>query len=275
VLTVTSSQPLTLSPVVVRDNSLGGYYQYGTWSLAAKGYLGTESVANPATSSAASSEWLFSVPAGTYDIWGTWVSAASDATNTSYTVYDGFSKLGTAQENQQLAPSGGQYGGVLWTMLGTYTVTNGRVTVVMSASGANGDVVADGMLLTASTAAAAAIKTISVPAAANSVSVRALGPLMPATVSGPVRGATAAPVQISTSINTAASPVPITVRYADSSSPEQAANLDEGKTARLTSRAHRSVRTSHHAKAHESLIARLAREQLSAKKQSAILRIRR
>ena len=51
--------------------------------------------------------------------------------------------------NQQLTPADGQYGGVLWAKLGTFTVTNGKITIAMNATGANGDIVADGILLTA------------------------------------------------------------------------------------------------------------------------------
>ena len=44
-------------------------------------------------------------------------------------------------------PVGGQYGGVEWSMLGTFTVANGRITVSLRANGANGDIVADAVLL--------------------------------------------------------------------------------------------------------------------------------
>ena len=153
-----------LNPVAVRDNGQAGYYQYGIWTIAAGGLNGTHSSADPATSSTATARWLLNVPAGTYDVWGTWASGASNATNATYSVYDGFTNLGSAVENQQAAPAGGQYGGVAWAMLGTFTVPKGRITVVLSASGANGNVVADGILLVSSMAMDESAMVASTPA---------------------------------------------------------------------------------------------------------------
>jgi hypothetical protein len=147
-----------LSPVAVKDNSQAGYYQYGLWTTnKGGGYLGSYAIADPATSSTASNRWILKVPAGQYDIWATWVSAASNATNAGYSIYDGFNKLGTVQENQQVAPGDGQYGGVLWAKLGTFTVTKGQITVAMSASGANGNIVADGIILVPSSPTAVVV----------------------------------------------------------------------------------------------------------------------
>ena len=161
VLTVTTAD---LNPVAVRDNGQAGYYQYGIWTVAAGGFDGTHASADPATSSSASARWLLNVPAGTYDVWATWTSGASNATNATYSIYDGFTKLGSAVENQQVAPGGGQYGGVAWAMLGTFTVTKGRITVALSASGANGDIVADGVLLVPSMDMAESAMVASIPA---------------------------------------------------------------------------------------------------------------
>ena len=144
VLTVATAE---LNPVVVRDNSQAGYYQYGLWTVSTGGFNGAHASADPVRSSTASARWLLNVPAGTYDLWSTWTGGVSNATNATYSIYDGFTKLGSAEENQQIASSGGQYGGVAWFMLGTFTVTNGRITVSLSATGANGDIVADAVLL--------------------------------------------------------------------------------------------------------------------------------
>jgi hypothetical protein len=149
---VTGSTGLTvatpdLNPAAVRDNGQAGYYQYGTWTVGVAGFNGTSSSADPATSPSASARWLLNVPAGTYDLWATWPSGASNATNATYSVYDGFTNLGSAVENQQIAPDGGNYGGVLWAMLGTFDVSKGRITVVLGASGADGEIVADAVLL--------------------------------------------------------------------------------------------------------------------------------
>jgi hypothetical protein len=141
------AQVLNPNPNDVKDNSKGGYYQYGKWTVSAGGYQGSYAVANPTASPSAIAEWLVNVPAGNYQIWATWVSSNSNATNSTFSIYDGFDKLGSASENEQVAPAEAQYGGVFWAELGSYAFANGRATIALSASGANGNIVADGVLL--------------------------------------------------------------------------------------------------------------------------------
>jgi hypothetical protein len=273
VLTVTVPQ---LSPIAVKDNSQAGYYQYGLWTVASGGYLGNYAFANPATSSTASSHWMLTVPAGTYDIWATWVNAASNATNTGYSIYDGFSKLGTVQVNQQLAPGDGSYGGVLWAELGTFTVKNGQITIAESATGANGDIVADGVLMVPNNSATAgAVLPSLAPGAAPSSTSGPIGPIVPATSSGRDPGTAtampgapiAAPVQVSSPVETPA-PV-VTVLYSgDSASGPAASTPEPGKPSSLTHRALAKIKAKHHPKVRESLIERLARERVSTKQPS-------
>jgi uncharacterized protein YjdB len=186
VLTVTGTP--TLTPVAVKDNSQGGYYQYGTWTTVSGGYGGSYEVANPQTSPSASNRWNLTVPAGTYNFYATWVASASNATNAGYSVYDGFKELGTYQANQQQAPADGQYGGVAWANLGTITVTNGKLTVAMSAAGANGDIVANGILLTPSAPSPAIIAGGSSGAYSSSPTAGPMGPLGPALTTGTDQG---------------------------------------------------------------------------------------
>ncbi|MFO0888068.1 MAG: Ig-like domain-containing protein [Isosphaeraceae bacterium] len=143
-LTVATSD---LNPVAVRDNSHAGFYQYGIWSVAAGGFNGTHSGADPATSRSATARWLLNVSPGTYEVWATWQGGSSNASNASYSIHDGFASLGTSVQNQQLPPSGGRFGEQAWAMLGTFTVTAGRMTVILSVSGADGRIIADGVLL--------------------------------------------------------------------------------------------------------------------------------
>jgi hypothetical protein len=154
-----------LNPIAARDNSQAGYYQYGVWTMTKGGFDGSYAVADPTKSGSAIAHWLVNVPAGTYDLWATWVGVASNASNASYAVYDGFNSLGTAVENQQLDPVDGRYGGVLWAKLGTFTVNKGRITVTLGASGANGDIVADAIAVvpTLSSSSMAAAMTSSAP----------------------------------------------------------------------------------------------------------------
>jgi trimeric autotransporter adhesin len=283
VLTVTASQPPTLSPVAVKANSLGGYYQYGTWTLEPGGYLGTESVANPQTSSNASARWMLTVPAGTYDFWASWVDAPSNATNTGYSIYDGFKKLGSVSENQQLAPDAGQYGGAFWADLGTFTVTNGKITVAMSASGANGDIVANGILLTSTPPATTTNTTSSDPGSATTVTSAPTG-LPAVTTSGqdpagsvaPTTGAVApAPVSSPAAPPAPASSTPTPVAALPSitvnDSADSPTGLEMGSTSqpdkgKLTDRALRHVKAKHRVAAHESTLKRLARIHVTAQK---------
>jgi uncharacterized protein YjdB len=253
-LTVTPSQPPVLSPAVVKDNSQGGYYNYGLWTTnTGGGYLGNYAVTNPATSSTATSRWTMTVPAGTYDLYATWVSAASNATNAGYSIYDGFTKLGSVSENQQVAPADGSYGGVLWAKLGTFTVTNGRVTVALSASGADGNIIADGVLLVSQSTNAM------VMASASSA-----GRDLPPPASGPMGPMPQMTMAGSAPAGTTASPMPVPTEFSISPSAGRAAAVsDPGKSASLTHHALRKIKAKHHLKVHEALIERIARERLS------------
>jgi hypothetical protein len=284
VLTVTSRAP-GLTPVAVKDNSLGGYYQYGRWTTETGGYLGTMAVANPATSSTASNRWNLTVPAGTYDAWATWVAGASNATNAGYSIYDGFNNLGTVKVNQLVAPADGQYGGIFWADLGTFSVSNGKITVSMSVKGANGDIVADGILLTATPSANAGGQTSPDPAVTITSTSTPTGPVVPATPGqGPVGAvpaetSTVAPAAVSnltapvapanptsTPAATVAQPS-ITVHYAADSTTGEEMNptvaTDKGK---LTDRALGHLKSKHRRAVHDSLIQRLARMHVTGKK---------
>jgi plastocyanin len=236
-----------LSPVAVNDNGQGGYYQYGPWLPLPGGYNGTYAVASPTSSPSASSRWLMTLPAGTYDLYATWVNAADNATNTAYAIYDGFNQLGTVQANQQLAPADGQYGGVDWAKLGTFTVADGRITILLSASGANGNVVADGILVVSSTSP----PTIPVPPSSGTGGTQPAnpGPISPASPSGPGQGATTT--------------VPVNSTGDSSTGQAVGSSHHHRKARKRTHPAHHQVKAKHHRKIHESLIDRIARELLS------------
>ena len=257
--------------MATKDNSLGGYLQYGVWTASAGGYLGSHSVANPASSSSPSALWQFVVSAGTYDIWATWVNSASNASNATYSIFDGFTQLGAPQANQQLVPTDGQYGGVLWAKLVTFTITNGRVTVALSATGANGDVVADGVLMVPSSAPAAAALPAFVGAAqVSSITIAPLGP-MAATGQTQVspapspRVASAASVPVS---NPVAATVPVSsLPVNDANNAAMGAVASKAEHARpliATELATRKAKAGEQReKAREALIDRLAQERVS------------
>ena len=86
------------------------------------------------------------------EVSATWTASPSNATNATYTIYDGTQAsgtiLGTVVVNQSPSPSGSAVGGSQFQELGVFfpTVTSsgtGTLTVVLNASSANSRVVAD------------------------------------------------------------------------------------------------------------------------------------
>jgi hypothetical protein len=265
VLTVTGIP--TLVPAAVKANSQGGYYQYGTWTTVSGGYGGTYEVADPQTSANANNRWNLTVPAGTYNFYATWVASASNATNAGYSVYDGFTRLNTFQANQQQAPADGQYGGVAWANLGTITVTNGKLTVAMSASGANGDIVANGILLVPSAPSLAIIAGGSSGVSSLSPTAGPMGPLGPALTSGTDQGgggtngtSTSTPVVVSSPAAAVAPASPIAVGSTNAS-----ASGDSGTppSTSLVDHALDELGKGHGPKHHGSGLDRLARGRAS------------
>ena len=106
--------------------------------------------------SASSAVWTIAItPANTG--WGTelsatWTASPGNATNATYTIYDGDQAsgtiLGTVVVNQSAAPVGTAQGNFQFQELGTFFPTltangTGTLTVVLNASSANSRVVAD------------------------------------------------------------------------------------------------------------------------------------
>ena len=115
------------------------------WTTKSGGYNGTYLTTAPATS-ATYAQWRLAVPAGTYDVWVTWVASSADATNAPFQVSDGATVLGTVAENQTKAPFAGQYGGVYWVDLGSFPFNSGMAYVRLGAN-ANGTLAADAVML--------------------------------------------------------------------------------------------------------------------------------
>ncbi len=142
------------APSSTVDNGSSAYSQTGSWTAQSGGFSGTYSEAAGGSSSAAS--WTIAVnPANTG--WGTelsatWTAGSSNATEATYTVYDGTPAsgtiLGTVVVNQSAAPAGTAVGNYQFQELGVFFPTlsasgTGTLTVVLSASSANSRVVAD------------------------------------------------------------------------------------------------------------------------------------
>jgi trimeric autotransporter adhesin len=276
-LTVTSNQGTVLTPSLVVDNTSGGYYQYGIWNVVSgAGLNGSYATANPATTTP-SAHWLATTTAGTYDIWASWTGSASNATNATYSIFDGFKALGTVTENQQTTSNDGQFGGVGWTMLGTFTLSSSKLTVVLAGQGASGLIVADGLLLAPSTMPAMAVTPV------TTVTALSTGQQPGSTTStpgpgGPLAGlnnsagtpGSGAPSSAqpqnsqsnSPAINT--TPTPVTISYMPETKAQKRANALAEKEQEKRQRLEHRKAVAKQKALHEALVARLARERLAA-----------
>ncbi len=135
------------------DNGTTNYTQTGPWTSNSGGFGGTYNTAAGGT--AAKATWTTSISAADkgwvsgVEVSATWVAKAGNATNASYSIYNGTATaanlLGTVHVNQTKAPVGTLKGTTAFQELGDYYPTSGKITVVLNAGSANGTVVADGI----------------------------------------------------------------------------------------------------------------------------------
>ena len=119
----------------------GPYWNKTTLSGSYRGtaHVHTQGLAENATNT---SQWVLPRPAGSYEVFVNWTASPINATNATYSIYDGPVLITTVRVNQTVNPSDASYGGVLWKSLGTYYTSYSALVVVLS-SQANGNVVAD------------------------------------------------------------------------------------------------------------------------------------
>jgi Bacterial Ig-like domain (group 3) len=142
------------APSSTVDNGSSSYSQSGSWSSQSGGFGSTYSTAVGGSSSRA--VWTIAItPSNTG--WGTelsatWAASPINATNATYTIYDGTQAsgtiLGTVVVNQSAAPAGTALGSFQFQELGVFFPTltasgTGTLTVVLDASSGNSRVVAD------------------------------------------------------------------------------------------------------------------------------------
>jgi hypothetical protein len=75
-------------------------------------------------------------------VWATWKGGSVNATNAPFVLYDGGTVQQITRVNQKVAPTGLVADGASWKLLGTVTVTSGRLIVKLT-NAANGRVIAD------------------------------------------------------------------------------------------------------------------------------------
>jgi uncharacterized protein (DUF1800 family) len=117
----------------------------GSWQgVPGAGFQGGATVA-PAGSGANTATWTFNnLTPGQYRVMATWPADPSQADNAPFTILDGATTIGSAQINQQLAPTGLADAATTWQDLGAigFPVSSGTLTVTLS-DNADGNVVAD------------------------------------------------------------------------------------------------------------------------------------
>lgn len=137
-----------LEPIYTLDDGESGFTPQGGWpgGNTPEGFKG-DYVYRDATSGNQHARWTFALPSpGTYTVYSSWVAFDQNATTALYVVYDGNEEIDSVVRNQQVAPSDGQYDGVLWGKLGTYTFDTATGEVRLYAN-ATGRIVADGLMI--------------------------------------------------------------------------------------------------------------------------------
>jgi len=142
------------APTTTIDNASSSYTQSGPWASQSGGFSGTYSTA--AGGSSSSAVWTIAVtPSNTgwgTEVSATWTASPGNATNATYTIYDGSQAsgtiLGTVVVDQTKPPLGTVDGSSQFQELGVFFPTlasdgTGTLTVVLDAKSANGAVVAD------------------------------------------------------------------------------------------------------------------------------------
>ncbi|MCD4824819.1 MAG: PEP-CTERM sorting domain-containing protein [Phycisphaerae bacterium] len=137
-LLASSAQAAVITPEYLIDNGDAGYSTTGTWT----GYTSTNYFNTDNESAAyndaptATATWAFTgVTNGTYDVYAIWRAHTNRTPDAVYTITDG---LGAVSVNQTLAPAqdveitDNQPADLWFEKLGTVTITDGTVDVVLS-----------------------------------------------------------------------------------------------------------------------------------------------
>jgi hypothetical protein len=155
--TPTPSPTSTATTLLKRtlDDGATGFVKSGVWTtITGRGVASDMNQAVRGTGSN-NATWSFtSIPNGKYQVYGSWLGASTNATNAPFTLYNGSTPVATVRASQRVNSSGLTADGANWKLLGTVTVTSGRLNVRLN-NLADGTVVADAIRIvqTATTSA--------------------------------------------------------------------------------------------------------------------------
>ncbi len=127
----------------IKDDGDSGVLLTGTWSNNTNSQANLLDFKLSQGTGAHRAQWSFySLPAGTYEVYTTWVPFSNRATSAPFQILDGTTSRGTVSVNQRVAPTGTTVNGHAWKSLGVFTV-NSQTLVVRLTDGSGGAVVAD------------------------------------------------------------------------------------------------------------------------------------
>ncbi len=124
------------------DDGTTGFVLAGQWTTTAAGFQ-NDSRSSASGSGADTATWTFRVTPGVYRVSATWLPGLGRATNSTFTISDRTSPLGSAMVDQSQAPSGFNDSGSSWADLGGAYQVFGNTLVVKLTDQANGTVIAD------------------------------------------------------------------------------------------------------------------------------------
>ncbi len=142
--------PTSSSTINFAQPDTSSFALNGMWASQSGGFGGTYGTA--AGKSSASATWTAAISSAEQgwnnytEVSATWTASPSNATDATYSIYNGATLLGTATVNQTKAPVGTADGSSQFQELGVFQPTSGTfgsLTVVLNANSADGTVVAD------------------------------------------------------------------------------------------------------------------------------------
>jgi hypothetical protein len=137
------------------DNGAAGFTKSGAWTSAIGRGVGSDIHQAVRGTGSSSATWSFTnIPNGKYQVYGSWLGASTSATNAPFTLYNGSTPVATIRTSQRVNASGLTAEGASWKLLGTVTVTGGRLNVRLN-NQADGAVVADAIRIVQMTSTSA------------------------------------------------------------------------------------------------------------------------
>ena len=130
------------------DNGDAGFTATSGWSnWSQSGHAGDLHYITNGTGSENARWTVDNLEPGDYRVYATWTVASSRPTDAPFTVYNGAQQLSTVDVNQKVAPNDAVIEQVSWENLGTFTITNGTLTVELTDDASSHWLIADAIYI--------------------------------------------------------------------------------------------------------------------------------